>query len=141
MGLLVDVGLTFECSCRFLGFEKDRFGGDAIGGLDDGERVVAIVGELAHAFAGLRVVVACAQLKDEEVFEAGGSIVGVEAICIALDGDVCSQGEDIGFGVRAGGVVGLAHDVVAKKGRRGASDVKVPTSFFGLLVGDDELNT
>jgi hypothetical protein len=54
-------------------------------------------------------------LEDEEVFEAGGSIVGITAIRIALDGDVCSQGEDIGFSVRAGGVVGLAHGVVAKK--------------------------
>ena len=51
----------------------------------------------------------------EEVFEAGGSIVGIAAIRIALDGDVRSQGEDIGFCVCTGGVVGLAHGVMAKR--------------------------
>ena len=46
MGLLVDVGLTFECS-RFLGFEKDGFSGDAIG--------LMTVSELLPSLASLRM--------------------------------------------------------------------------------------
>ena len=55
------------------------------------------------------VVVACPELEDKEVFEAGGGIVGIAAIGIALNGDVGCQGENIGFGIGPGCAIRLAH--------------------------------
>ena len=76
----------------FLAFEQDCFGSDMIGELDDSEKIVAIVGKLAHALAGFCVIVAYAQLEDKEIFEMGGGIMGEAAIGVALYGDVHRQG-------------------------------------------------
>ena len=71
-----------------------------------------MVCELAHAFPRLRIVVARAQLKDEEVLESFGGIVGETSSCIARDGYVRHQRDDGGLRVGPSHVVGLTHGVM-----------------------------
>ena len=106
---LRDVGGAGKGFGFVFGDSKDGVGGDAIGGFDGGEDVVAGLDEFAHSFAGLLIVVASSELELEERFEAFGGGVCETAVFITLKCDVACEGDDVCLRVGSSRVVGFAH--------------------------------